>query len=76
MCTVSNPDIKNERIVSTFMGRDPFTEKKCINCPYIPLCGGGCLEQRIVMGENACNENRYIYESIVRREIEKSRILE
>jgi len=25
-----------------FMSKDPFTQNKCPNCKFLPLCGGGC----------------------------------
>lgn len=67
--SVFNPDELNESVVSQFFGRDPFSEPDCMDCAYIPICGGGCLEQLKVTGKHACSFQRYIAEQAMRHEL-------
>lgn len=37
----------NKLLMSRYiLGSDPFQDKKCRNCYYLPLCNGGCAAQR------------------------------
>lgn len=53
--------VKNYRIVSQFMiDSDKFSDSKCIECPFLPICDGGCNLYRIGKIEkgipyNVCN---------------------
>lgn len=67
--SVFNPDELNESVVSQFFGRDPFSEPDCMDCAYIPICGGGCLEQLKVTGKHASSFQRYIAEQAMRHEL-------
>lgn len=67
--SVFNSDEVSANIASQFLGRDPFTEAECRDCPYMPICGGGCLEQLRVTGKHSCSFQKYILEDAVRREI-------
>lgn len=43
-----NDGITNYRIVSQFMvGTDKFSDRKCMECPFLPICDGGCNLYRI-----------------------------
>ncbi|MES5135177.1 SPASM domain-containing protein [Prevotella amnii] len=40
--------LKNFDIISEFvLGSDKFSDPKCSNCKYIPICDGGCNLYRI-----------------------------
>lgn len=67
---IDEPEKLNETVASVYLGRDPFTEEDCKDCPYIPICGGGCVEQKNVNGHNTCCENRYLYDKIIKKEID------
>ncbi len=54
-----------KEMAALYLGRDPFSEVKCIECPYIPLCVGGCCYERIEKGENVCQVERYLYKKII-----------
>lgn len=68
-CTVDNHQ-KNPAILSTYLARDPFTEKDCIDCPYIPICAGGCVMQRKLHNKNFCSESRFNYLKTVKNSID------
>ncbi len=39
----------NSTLLSRYLvGVDPFDDKKCRNCFYLPVCGGGCAHQRLL----------------------------
>lgn len=69
--TVYNPKDINENIASLYLGRDPFTEDDCKDCAYIPICGGGCIEQKKINGQNSCAAYRYLYEQVIKRSIDR-----
>lgn len=40
--------LKNFDIISEYVqGSDKFSDPKCMNCKYIPICDGGCNLYRI-----------------------------
>ncbi|MDM8157023.1 radical SAM protein [Amedibacillus dolichus] len=67
-CTVKDTT-PNPAIVSVFLGRDPFTEKKCVDCPYIPICAGGCVMQKKLRNENECCDNKFNFLESVKKSI-------
>lgn len=72
-CTVDN-DKENPAILSTYFARDPFTEPECINCPYIPICAGGCVMQRkLHNNKNFCADSKYTFLKAVKNEIDSKR---
>lgn len=71
-CTVDD-DKENPAVLSTFFARDPFTELQCINCPYIPICAGGCIMQKKMHGEkNFCADCKYTFLKAVKNEIDNT----
>lgn len=44
-----------------YLGRDPFTEPECEECPYIPVCYGGCVYEYEKHKTHACNSVRFMY---------------
>ena len=38
---------KIDRLAKYLVGSDVFTDAKCQNCKYMPICGGGCPHHRI-----------------------------
>lgn len=69
LCTLDNRDI-NPCVASNYLARDPFTEQKCIDCPYIPICGGGCVKQKILHNTNICAESRFNFLKVVKKSID------
>lgn len=69
LCTVYNEEY-NPAVLSTFFSRDPFTENDCKNCPYIPICAGGCLMQKILQNRHFCDECKYTFLKAAMREID------
>lgn len=45
-----------------YLGRDPFTEPECEECPYIPVCYGGCVYEYARHNTHACNSVRFMYQ--------------
>lgn len=69
-CTVFD-ETPNPSVISLFLARDPYTEKDCVECPYIPMCAGGCVMQRVLNDcKNMCSEVKYNYIRAVKNEIE------
>lgn len=69
-CTVDD-ETPNPQIVSHYFARDPYTESDCIECPYIPICAGGCLMQKLLNGgKNFCSDAKYNYIRAVKNEID------
>ena len=36
-----------DRVAKYLVGADVLADTKCINCAYMPICGGGCPHHRI-----------------------------
>ena len=70
LCTVTDEDY-NPSVLSTFFSRDPFTEDDCRDCPYIPICAGGCLMQKqLHNNKNFCADCKYTFLQAAKREID------
>ena len=70
LCTVTDEEY-NPSILSTFFSRDPFTEGDCKDCPYIPICAGGCLMQKqLHNNKNFCADCKYTFLQAAKREID------
>lgn len=69
LCTVTDENY-NSSILSTFFARDPFTEDDCKECPYIPICAGGCYMQKKLHNKNFCAECKYTFLQSAIREID------
>ncbi len=53
---------ENETFVTAkYLGRDPFTEQECKDCPYIPLCYGGCVYEYKKHNTHACKAVKFMY---------------
>jgi uncharacterized protein len=40
--------------ITKFLTTDPFSEEKCRNCVFLPLCFGGCKFQRAQLNKSVC----------------------
>lgn len=69
LCSVDDEIHKNPSIVSRYWGRDPFTEEECKDCAYLPICAGGCIEQRMQKGQHECIPEKYLYKEIMVRKL-------
>lgn len=39
----------NKSLISKFIsGIEPLNSKKCMNCFYLPICGGGCPNDQVL----------------------------
>ena len=45
---------KNYPNILKFLGRDPFNDKKCGNCVFLPVCFGGCVFHLLNTGRYDC----------------------
>lgn len=58
-------------IISQFMtGSDKFSDSKCLNCSFLPICDGGCNLYRVGKKErnldyNVCNYNEECLEKLL-----------
>lgn len=60
--SLKNRDDINPIVASKYLGRDPFSEEECKDCPYMPICGGGCLYDYLCRKTHTCVPERYLYE--------------
>lgn len=58
-------DFVNPQIVSTYLGRDPFTEDECKECNYLPICSGGCLYHWLNSKHHKCTPKRFLYKELI-----------
>ena len=58
---ISNPEFAGAKAISFYMGRDPFSEPECKDCPYIPQCYGGCANEYRKNGVHSCMEVKYLF---------------
>lgn len=59
----------NPVILSKYLGRDPFSEKECCDCAYLPICGGGCAYDYLFRGVHTCVPEKFLYEEIILKEV-------
>ena len=59
----------NPIILSKYLGRDPFSEKECSKCAYLPICGGGCAYDFLFKGTHTCVPEKFLYEDIITKEV-------
>lgn len=72
LCTVFDETF-NPAILSTFFARDPFTESRCRDCSYIPICAGGCLMQKKLHNNvNFCSDSKFTFLNAVKKEIDNT----
>ncbi len=60
---------KNPKVVSIYLGRDPFSETPCTECQMLPLCYGGCVNVLMRQKKHDCVRTRYIWEDIVEEKL-------
>ncbi len=58
---VCDPEFTGAFATAFYMGRDPFTEPECSDCPYIPQCYGGCANEYRKNGVHSCMEVKYLF---------------
>lgn len=56
----------NPRMTSIYLGRDPFTEKECAECRFVPICAGGCLFHWLNSGTHKCTPAKYLYKEFIK----------
>lgn len=49
--------ISRHSIALSVFQEDPFNDPECLDCPVLPICGGGCPIDRI---KKACGESREV----------------
>ena len=58
-----------ESAIAKYFGRDPFSEKECCDCVYLPLCYGRCVWEYKKNGVHSCVAAKYIFDDMVDREL-------
>lgn len=72
LCTVTDTEY-NPEILSNYFARDPFSEEDCKDCPYIPICAGGCvMQKKLHNNRNFCSDCKYTYIQSVKNEIDNA----
>lgn len=51
---ILNPDSVNYNQIAKFVTNDPFSDEKCKDCVFLPLCFGGCKFQKTQMNKSVC----------------------
>lgn len=51
-------EVKNSDILKKWTNRTPLNYKKCLNCPAIGICGGGCAFSSEILYENIEKRNK------------------
>lgn len=55
-------EISKAAPMAKYLGRDPFTEPECKDCPYIPICCGGCVYEYKKHNTHACKAVKFMYQ--------------
>lgn len=58
---VSMEVVKNETW-KKYVERNLLLETECMECPYLPMCYGGCVYEYEKHGSHACKAVKYLYE--------------
>ncbi len=51
---ILDKDSINYSQIASFVAADPFSDEKCRNCTFLPLCFGGCKFQRAHLNKSVC----------------------
>lgn len=51
---VLEPEQVNYNQIAKYVASDPFSDSKCSNCVFLPLCFGGCKFQRTHLEKSVC----------------------
>lgn len=62
-------DISGTLATAKYLGRDPFTEPECSECPYIPICYGGCVFEYKKHNTHACKAVKHMYRKCCQKKI-------
>lgn len=63
--SLDNPNDINPVIASRYLARDPFYEKECDTCAYLPICGGGCCYDYLHNKTHSCIPKKYLYNQLI-----------
>lgn len=64
---LSDFNLKSIKILNNeYVKRNPFTEKECLDCSYMPICYGACYNEYRKNGKHMCVINRYFFDEISR----------
>ncbi|MBQ7858621.1 MAG: radical SAM protein [Faecalibacterium sp.] len=55
--------------IAKYLGRDPCSEPECRDCPYLPLCYGGCVYEYKANGTHACPPVKSLFHQLIEQEI-------
>lgn len=61
--------VKENDILRNYMERDPFEEEECKDCPFLPMCYGGCMFEYQKHGNHACKAVKYLYEKSILQQV-------
>lgn len=65
----SKPITNPELIYRYNEGTNPYLDKECLNCSFLPICGGGCANRRL--RDKFMNEGGMEYCSLYKDNLEK-----
>lgn len=51
---VLDPESTNYTNIAKYVANDPFTDPKCEQCVFLPLCFGGCKFQKANLNKSVC----------------------
>lgn len=51
---ILEPGSTNYQQIAKFLANDPFSDEKCKNCVFLPLCFGGCKFQKAHLNKSVC----------------------
>lgn len=59
---ILEPEKINYSVISKYLADDPFSDERCKNCVFLPLCFGGCKFQKANLDKSVCGFTREILE--------------
>lgn len=69
--SITAPNKKDYSNIIKFMSWDPFLDKKCSKCVFLPLCFGGCKFHRLNTGRYDCGFTKESMKSYLNNEFFK-----
>lgn len=55
--------------IGKYLGRDPFQEPECSECPFLPLCYGRCVWEYCDKGTHACPAIKFCVQNCLESEV-------
>lgn len=55
----------NSSLLIKYMMSQDIYNRECVDCKFLPYCGGGCLDEYIRFGVQKCHPRKYNYENYI-----------